>query len=220
MKNTFYTLMVTASVLAFAGHANAEELKAGVGIGAKTNNTLGSTILNNDTSSTVGVDADVKAQTDMDAKAKAKADMMAKDAAETKADMEAKAQAKTDMMNKEKAEMEAKAKMDAKEKADMMSSDNAEMNADMDANANASASANAPSSAKMSRDDIKDIQQTLKGAGYKVSADGYLGPNTQQAIRSFQTDNNLTVTGFLDQNTLNSINAGAGATSKSKGMIQ
>lgn len=49
---------------------------------------------------------------------------------------------------------------------------------------------------------IEEIQTTLKDKGYNVSVDGRWGPQTQAAIREFQSANNLSVTGNLDNQTL------------------
>jgi len=50
---------------------------------------------------------------------------------------------------------------------------------------------------------VKEAQLELKKRDYKVGAiDGVLGPGTRAAVRSFQKDNNLTVNGRLDKNTI------------------
>jgi photosystem II stability/assembly factor-like uncharacterized protein len=54
-----------------------------------------------------------------------------------------------------------------------------------------------------SNDTVRRAQQALNGAGYNVGApDGRAGTLTTKAIRKFQTDNHLPVTGKFDQVTL------------------
>jgi putative chitinase len=50
---------------------------------------------------------------------------------------------------------------------------------------------------------IKDLQEMLIRKGAKISADGDFGPRTEQAVKDFQQDNNLKVTGQIDTDTLN-----------------
>ncbi|MNP46863.1 Carboxy-terminal processing protease CtpB precursor [compost metagenome] len=51
-------------------------------------------------------------------------------------------------------------------------------------------------------DDIKSAQIMLSGLGYDPGRkDGYFGKGTEDAIRKFQTDNKLEVTGVLDVKT-------------------
>jgi len=49
---------------------------------------------------------------------------------------------------------------------------------------------------------IENIQQALKDKGYDPGRfDGFMGPWTRKAIRDFQRDNNLRVTGMVDAKT-------------------
>lgn len=53
---------------------------------------------------------------------------------------------------------------------------------------------------------VKKLQKTLKGRGYNPGpADGIFGPSTTEAIRAFQKDNSLEVTGTQDQPTINQL---------------
>ena len=53
---------------------------------------------------------------------------------------------------------------------------------------------------------IKEAQTALRAAGYEVGApDGVAGPRTVEAIRRFQTDKQLPVTGTLDETTLTAL---------------
>ncbi|WP_416731864.1 peptidoglycan-binding domain-containing protein [Fictibacillus sp. JL2B1089] len=54
---------------------------------------------------------------------------------------------------------------------------------------------------------VRDLQNKLKRAGYSLAADGVYGPNTENAVRSFQRKYNLTVDGIAGPNTLNKLNA-------------
>lgn len=54
-------------------------------------------------------------------------------------------------------------------------------------------------------DTIRSTQRALKDEGYNVKVDGVLGPNTQQAIREFQTDRELSITGKLNSETLSAL---------------
>ncbi len=61
----------------------------------------------------------------------------------------------------------------------------------------------AGSAAGMSRDEVKQAQQKLKTAGlYQGQIDGIAGPQTKQAVTSFQQAHNLPATGTLDQQTM------------------
>lgn len=52
-------------------------------------------------------------------------------------------------------------------------------------------------------DMLRDVQQELQDRGYRVGrVDGMWGPNTQQAVRNFQRDQELQTSGRLDQETL------------------
>lgn len=55
--------------------------------------------------------------------------------------------------------------------------------------------------------DVQAVQQRLADIGYKPgSEDGYYGPATISAVRSFQQDNGLQVTGVVDTKTLEVLN--------------
>jgi hypothetical protein len=45
--------------------------------------------------------------------------------------------------------------------------------------------------------DVKEVQQALAKAGYRVSADGVFGPNTGSIIKQYQTDNGMMVDGIV-----------------------
>jgi peptidoglycan hydrolase-like protein with peptidoglycan-binding domain len=52
------------------------------------------------------------------------------------------------------------------------------------------------------RDDVKKMQQTLRGKGhYRGEADGVFGLRTRASIRGFQRAENLPITGQLDAQT-------------------
>lgn len=50
---------------------------------------------------------------------------------------------------------------------------------------------------------VSDLQNMLIKRGAKITADGVFGPSTEQAVRDFQTNNGLAITGQIDTNTLN-----------------
>lgn len=50
---------------------------------------------------------------------------------------------------------------------------------------------------------IGDLQQMLVRKGYKIAADGIFGPITENAVKDFQKQTGLTVTGQIDTDTLN-----------------
>jgi len=53
---------------------------------------------------------------------------------------------------------------------------------------------------------IRKAQQHLRSRGYQLgSADGIIGPQTITALRRYQSDNGLTVTGKVDLDTLDSL---------------
>jgi hypothetical protein len=54
----------------------------------------------------------------------------------------------------------------------------------------------------LSGDDVRGVQQTLHNIGYRPGKiDGVMGPRTRSAIRQYQQDNNLPLTGRLDAET-------------------
>ncbi len=71
------------------------------------------------------------------------------------------------------------------------------------------AESNVTSSTSVDSAQLSQAQEALQQEGYKVSADGMMGPKTQDAIRSFQQANNLTPSGQLDSQTLRALNVSA-----------
>ncbi len=62
------------------------------------------------------------------------------------------------------------------------------------------------SSAMASDSTVRDAQAALNSQGYDAGAvDGQWGPNTQSAVRRFQTERGLAQTGKLDSATLNAL---------------
>ena len=65
----------------------------------------------------------------------------------------------------------------------------------------------------LSDNDILDAQKKLNDKGYNVGTpDGKLGPQTRAAIRKYQQDNNLSVSGKLDESTRTHLNVAGGKT--------
>jgi peptidoglycan hydrolase-like protein with peptidoglycan-binding domain len=60
--------------------------------------------------------------------------------------------------------------------------------------------------AGMSQQDVKALQQALKGQGENVKSDGVWGPNTEAALKHYQEQNGLPATGQLDQATRSKLN--------------
>lgn len=52
---------------------------------------------------------------------------------------------------------------------------------------------------------VKDLQDMLIRKGAKITADGDFGPRTEQAVKDFQQNNDLKVTGSIDTDTLNKL---------------
>lgn len=69
-----------------------------------------------------------------------------------------------------------------------------------------SGTAQGSTSANVSASQVKDAQEALKDKGYTVSIDGIVGSDTAKAIRKFQEDSNLAVTGTLTEETLKALN--------------
>lgn len=66
---------------------------------------------------------------------------------------------------------------------------------------------------RVTPDVVKAAQQKLNDDGYNAGTpDGKLGPTTQRAIRKYQSDKSITVTGKLDESTLSHLNVGAANT--------
>ena len=60
-------------------------------------------------------------------------------------------------------------------------------------------------SMRMSDTKVRSAQTALNDRGYSVGVDGRWGPNTESAVRDFQSKNGLTATGKLDSATLNAL---------------
>lgn len=58
----------------------------------------------------------------------------------------------------------------------------------------------------MSQQDVKALQQALKGQGENVTSDGVWGPGTEAALKHYQQQNGLPATGQLDQATRSKLN--------------
>src|SRR5690606_20426071 len=53
------------------------------------------------------------------------------------------------------------------------------------------------------KENVKDVQSALSAHGLAVgSIDGVIGPKTRAALRDFQADNGLAVTGSINQETI------------------
>jgi putative chitinase len=52
---------------------------------------------------------------------------------------------------------------------------------------------------------IADLQKMLINKGAKITADGNFGPRTEQAVKTFQQNNGLVVSGQIDTDTLNKL---------------
>ncbi len=52
---------------------------------------------------------------------------------------------------------------------------------------------------------VKKAQAALNDKGYNLTIDGRYGPNTQSAVRDFQTKNGLTASGTLDDSTMSAL---------------
>jgi peptidoglycan hydrolase-like protein with peptidoglycan-binding domain len=67
--------------------------------------------------------------------------------------------------------------------------------------------------ANLSSGQIRQVQQALDQKGFKAgNADGKLGPETKQALQSFQQSQHLQVTGQPDQQTLAKLGIGGAET--------
>jgi peptidoglycan hydrolase-like protein with peptidoglycan-binding domain len=59
---------------------------------------------------------------------------------------------------------------------------------------------------QLSNEQAKKVQEALKSKGFDPgTADGVIGPKTNQAIRDFQKSNNLQVTGRIDDKTASAL---------------
>ena len=54
--------------------------------------------------------------------------------------------------------------------------------------------------------EVREVQKSLNQNGYNLNVDGVWGPRTTAAIRSFQNNQDLRVTGNLDNQTLAALN--------------
>jgi peptidoglycan hydrolase-like protein with peptidoglycan-binding domain len=69
----------------------------------------------------------------------------------------------------------------------------------------------APEKIKMTPDVVRAAQQKLNEEGYKSgTVDGEMGPVTAGAVRRYQQDKGLKVSGNLDESTLSHLNVGGG----------
>ncbi|GAB4060146.1 peptidoglycan-binding domain-containing protein [Uliginosibacterium sediminicola] len=50
--------------------------------------------------------------------------------------------------------------------------------------------------------DVRNAQAVLSAAGYAVFADGFMGPQTNAALKRFQEEKGIPVTGELDRETM------------------
>ena len=57
---------------------------------------------------------------------------------------------------------------------------------------------------------VTQLQEMLRAGGQQIEADGVFGPQTAEAVRRFQRDNNLTVDGVVGPQTLAALNGGTG----------
>lgn len=75
----------------------------------------------------------------------------------------------------------------------------------------ANTSPSATSAGQVTRSEVRQAQQKLRGEGlYRGRIDGLMGAETSQALRRYQQKNGLQTTARLDQDTLNSL-LGTGA---------
>jgi len=65
---------------------------------------------------------------------------------------------------------------------------------------------NMSSNSGMSQQDVKALQEALRGQGENVKSDGVWGPGTQSALKHYQQQNGLPATGQLDQATRAKLN--------------
>jgi peptidoglycan hydrolase-like protein with peptidoglycan-binding domain len=56
--------------------------------------------------------------------------------------------------------------------------------------------------ADLNRNQVMMVQRELRNNGYNVSVDGVVGPQTRSALRSYQRDNKLYVSGNVDTDTI------------------
>lgn len=64
----------------------------------------------------------------------------------------------------------------------------------------------------LDQDTVRQLQEQLQNQGYQVGQiDGVMGPRTQQALTSFQRDQNLQATGQPDQQTMAALGIESGS---------
>lgn len=70
-------------------------------------------------------------------------------------------------------------------------------------------------------DEVRDVQNRLNSAGYNVTVDGYYGPQTEKAVRDYQSKNGLTVDGIVGDKTYGSLSGtkAQGASTSSTGPL-
>lgn len=86
------------------------------------------------------------------------------------------------------------------------STNNADTNAQATGSqANVNANANVNGMAATDSTQVQSVQASLRDEGYAVSVDGVWGPQTAEALRQFQTANNLSPTGEIDSETLSAL---------------
>lgn len=59
--------------------------------------------------------------------------------------------------------------------------------------------------ARLSAGELQQVQRRLRDAGHSISVDGIWGPETAGAVREFQQERDLAVTGKLDSQTLSEL---------------
>jgi len=64
------------------------------------------------------------------------------------------------------------------------------------------AKANSNVNTKLAPSEITMVQKALNDNGFRISVDGIIGKETRQAVKSFQTSKDMSVTGNLDPQTL------------------
>ncbi|GEM_PF-1245253 len=69
-----------------------------------------------------------------------------------------------------------------------------------------SASVNSQSQLRLNSTQVRALQQALRSEGYNIAVDGAYGPNTASALRSFQSQEKLAVTGQANTETLAKLN--------------
>ena len=73
-------------------------------------------------------------------------------------------------------------------------------------------------------DDVKTLQELLNQNGYSLDVDGKFGPKTQEAVKDYQTKNNLKVDGIVGTNTWGALtastNSAGGSTSQAGAAAQ